>query len=506
MSQNDNLKQKTFSGVIWNYVNSFGTSLLQLLPAMILARLLNPEDYGVVAMAAIFTGLVSMFINSGFAMAIIQKQDLEHVDICSIFYFNIFMSFIVYAILFFIAPFCASFFNMPDVCTIMRVSSIGLVIGSSGSVHGTLLKKELNFKTLTQRNLLSTFIAALIAVVLALMDFGYWALVAQGITSTTLTMILNWYASKWRPTLVCSISRLADMFKYGSRLLLKGLNDYFFDKAYDVAIGKFYSASDLSYFNRAYSAVGLFVGTFLDVLNNVAFPSFSKMQADFERMRTNVIRFMRIESMIMFFIMTLIMSLAEPFFHFMYSSKWDEVIPLFQSLCIWGLLRPVAYVFANGLMAKGFSGPCLKVSFICRVLNVLFLLVTWRFGLMVMIMGQICATLIEDILYTWQFRKVFNYGYRNLIKDLYLYLLIGLFIAGVVFMSDRLLSGCLNTYISSEFAESVARLLCGGILGVFLFLLINRTFKPKVYCDFKGIVLDVMKAKPQIYLILNELL
>lgn len=506
MSQNDNLKQKTFSGVIWNYVNSFGTSLLQLLPAMILARLLNPEDYGVVAMAAIFMGLVSMFINSGFAMAIIQKQDLEHVDVCSVFYFNIFMSFIVYSVLFFAAPFCASFFNMSEVSTIMRVSSVGLIIGSFGSVHGTLLKKELNFKTLTQRNLLSTFIAALIAVTLALMNYGYWALVAQGLTSTTFIMILNWYASKWRPTLICSISRLADMFRYGSRLLLKGLNDYFFDKAYDVAIGKFYSAAELSYFNRAYSAVGLFVGTFLDVLNNVAFPSFSKMQSDFERMRTNVIRFMRIESMIMFFIMSLIMSLAEPFFHFMYSSKWDEVIPLFQCLCVWGVLRPVAYVFANGLMAKGFSSPCLKVSFACRVLNVLFLLVTWRYGLMVMIIGQICSTLIEDILYTWQFRKIFNYGFRNLIKDLYLYFLIAIFIAGVVLISDQLIGDCLRIYIASEFVESLVRLIWGGILGAILFLLINRTFKPKVYCDFKGIVLDVIKLKPKIHLILKKIL
>lgn len=498
MAAVEKIQNRAFISVLWGFVNKFGTQILAIVPAMVLARLVTPRDYGLIAMAGIFSGLVSIFVDSGFGMAVIQKKNLSHVDTCSVFYFNIVISSVVYAILYIAAPYVADFFNMPEVSAILRVSSISIVIGAFGSIHGHLFSKNLDFKHPTIRNLSAQVIAALVAIAIALGGFGYWALVFQSMVSTLFSTLINWFYSPWRPTLVFSLESLKSMFGFGSSMLGKSISDFGFGKVYDLVIGKFYSAADLSYFNRAYATVSLFLDTFLGVINNIAFPVFSKMQDDKVRMRTNVLRFLYIESMIMFFIMLLAASLSTPLFHFLYSSKWNAVIPLFQILCLWGLLKPISVIFANGLMASGKSKVCLRNSFIGRGLNVLFLVVTWRFGLEMMIVGQIVAFFLEVLLYIQAFNKEFKYGLVDLVKDLWPYLLIAVLVSGSVYVFDRYLMASWTYLLISEIVESLFRLSIGVLLGIFLFVIVNRMLKLKAYCDFKMIVIDATKNKAKV--------
>lgn len=258
----ENIKRKVFTGVIWNYANTFGLQLLQLIPAMILARLLDPVEYGLVAVAAILTGFVQIFVNCGFSMALIQKKDATHIDICSVFYFNLFSSSIIYLFLFFVAPYVAVFFNQPEVCAIIRVSSLSMVIGALGAVHNTLFTKNLEYRKPTIRNLYVTALSSIVAIVIAYYCFGYWALVVQGVLSTTLMSIFNWAMSSWRPTPSFSCRSLKELFGFGSKILGKSITDYGFGKLYDIVIGRFYTPADLSYFNRANSTQALFTDTF----------------------------------------------------------------------------------------------------------------------------------------------------------------------------------------------------------------------------------------------------
>lgn len=496
MPSDNTLKNKTLSGIIWNFAGTFGTQLLQLLPTFILARLLDPSDYGIVAIALVFTSFLSMFAYVGLPMALIQKKELNHIDICSVFYFNIFSSFFIYILLFITAPYCASFFDMPDVRNVIRISSISLILGSIGLVPGSLFKREIDYKTLTKRNLFSRFIAAIVAITVAFLNYGYWALVWQEIVASFISCVANWTISKWRPTLSFSFKNLIEILRYGYKMLLKSLTDYGFDKAYDVTIGKCYSASDLSYFNRAFSTVGLFINTFLDVLNNVAFASFSKMQSDFTRLKNNVIRFLLIECMMIFFIMALIGALATPFFHLMYSHKWDAAIPLFRLLCVWGLFRPISCVFANGLMAQGHPGVCLRVSLICRIINVLLLFVTWKYGLSIMIIGQIVAFFTEAILYTIEFNKKFSYSIINLLSDITPYLFYSLIIFTIIFFIDNYVMDRINLFTNINILTSSIRLLIGIIIGISLFLSIYKKASNSVFKDFKDIIIDATKQSP----------
>lgn len=502
----ENIKKKAFAGVMWNYVNTFGLQILQLIPAMILARLLTPDEYGTVAIAGILTGFVTIFVDSGFSMALIQKKDVKQIDICSVYYFNIAMSVLIYTLLFFAAPLVASFFRIPEVKLIMRVSSFSMVIGAFGSIHNTLFCKEIEYRIPTIISLSTAIISAIVACSLAYLGFGYWALVVQGVLSTTTKTALNNILSKWRPSWMFSFDSLKTMFGFGSRMLGKSLTDYGFGKLYDVVIGRFYKPADLSYFNRANATQSLFTDTFLMVMNSVAFASFSKMQNDFVRMRANVLRFFKIESMLISFIMLLVIGLAEPIFHFMYSSKWDSVIPLFRIVCIWGVFRPISCVFANGLMAHGDSGACLRNSIIGRGLNVLLLLVTWKFGIMVMIAGQVLAYLIEIFLYTFSFDKVFKYNAFNMIRDISPYYTLSFILCLGVFAFDKFVLSYVCAFIGSEFVESFIRLVVCGLSGFFIFIIIHRLLKLQAYLDFREIVFEAMAGKGLISKIVQGLL
>lgn len=502
----ENIKRKAFGGVLWSYANTFGGQFLSLVPAMVLARYLTPSEYGLVAIAAILSGFLGIFVSCGFPMALIQKKDATHVDICSVFYFNIFSSCIIYLIMFFAAPFVADFFHQEEVCAIMRISSLSMVIGALGAVHNTLFTKKLEYRKPTIRNLSVSAVCAIVAIVLACLGFGYWTLVIQGLLSTTLMTIFNWTMSSWRPTLDFSLQSLKGLFGFGSKMLGKSLTDYGFGKLYDIVIGRFYTPADLSYFNRANSTQSIFTDTFLMVMNSVAFASFSKMQDDFERMRTNILRFFKIESMIISFVMFLIICLAEPIFHFMYSSKWDEVIPLFQIVCIWGLFRPISCVFANGLMAHGDSGACFRNSVIGRGLNVLFLIITWRFGLVTMIFGQVAAYLIEIFLYTFSFNKVFKYTTLDTFKDIAPYYMLSAALCASIWSFDQFILSKVLLFMDFEFLEATIRLVVCGIGGSMAFVMLHRIFKLKAYIDFKEIVSDATSSKPAVNKLFKRLL
>lgn len=502
----ESIKKKAFRGVIWNYSNTFGVQLLHLIPAMVLARLLTPSEYGLVAVATLLTGFVQIFVNCGFSMALIQKKNLQHIDVCSVFYFNVISSCLIYLFLFFVAPIVANFFRQPEVSSIMRISSFSMVVGAIGAVHNTLFARELEYRKPTVRNLFVAAMVAIVAIVLAYLGFGYWALVIQGLLSATLMTIFNWTMSYWRPTMEFSFQSLRGLFGFGGKMLGKSLADYGFGKLYDVVIGRFYTPADLSYFNRANSTQSLFTDSFLMVMNSVAFASFSKMQDDFERMRTNVLRFFKIEAMLVSFVLLLVICLAEPIFHFMYSSKWDDVIPLFRIVCVWGVFRPISCVFANGLMAHGDSGVCFKNSVIGRGLNVIFLIVTWRFGILVMIWGQVIAYLIEIFLYTFSFDKVFKYSTWEVIKDIAPYYLLSAILCITIWCFDHFVMAMALSSVDMEFLNAFIRLFVCGFGGFVVFILLHRLFKLKAYIDFKEIVIDVTKSYPVVCRIAQSVL
>ena len=293
------------------------------------------------------------------------------------------------------------------------------------------------------------------------------------------------------------------MFGYGSKVFLTQITNFGFNKVYDIVIGKIYKPAELSYFNKAIGTQNMFSDSLLSVLNNVAFPAFSKMQNNKERLRANVIRFLLIEIMIISFVIMLVIVMARPIFHFLYSSKWDAAIPLFQIICIWSIFKPVSVILSNGLFSIGLSGVCLRNGIIGRLLNISFLIVTWRMGLAAMMAGQVVAYLIESVLYFVSFNRVFRYSPLSFFKDVTPLLILSIVCCACVYLSNHLF--CRIVYLDNEFLFSLIQILVNIPIGVALFIIFHRQFKLLPYLDFSSILVDTTSKYKKLNRILTKL-
>ena len=482
------LKQATFDGMIWNYITRFGNQIINIIPAMILARLLTPDEYGVIAISSVFVGFLTIFSESGFPMALVQKNNVTDTDINSVFYFNILISCILYLLLYFTSPIIAAFFNIEELTVIIRVASFGIIITSFGSVQNTLFVKELEYKKLSIASLLSSLISCVVGIVLAYSGKSYWSLVFQSLSLLSCQSLIYWLLSRWRPSFLFSFKSLKNLFGYGSKVFLTQITNFGFNKVYDIVIGKMYKTSELSYFNKAISTQNMVSDSFLGVLNNVAFPAFSKMQTDKERLRTNVIRFLLMEFMITSFVMLLVIAMAKPIFHFLYSSRWDAAIPLFQIICIWSIFKPVSTILSNGLLSVGLSGICLRNGIISRVLNIAFLICTWKFGLAAMMAGQVLAYLIECALCFGSFNMEFKYSSFSFLKDVMPLTILSIFSCACVYVSNLLL--CKLVFIDNEFIYSLVQIIVSIPIGFVVFLMLHKKYKLFPFMDFSSIIIE----------------
>ena len=491
----ENLQKKTFTGIIWSYVNQFGNILVSLIPAMILTRILSPSEYGLIAMSAIFTNIAFQLADGGFGDALVQKKDADHLDYCSFFYFNLSTCSFIYLLLYLLAPLCASFFNDDRLISIIRVSGIGIILLALGQIHGLIFRKNLEFRKPAIRNIFVQIISVIVAITLALTGYGVWALVIQGLVQTALGSFVNWFISDWRPTWCFSFTRLKSLFNYGSKRLFTCMIDYGFNKAYDITIGKFYSPANLAIYNRAYTTESLFSGTFFGVFNRVTFPVFVQMQDDNERLRYNIRRFLIICSMLIFTIMLTLIVLAEPLFHFLYSSKWDETIPFFQVVCIAGLFAPIASILGSVLLAKGKASKFLYLSIIQKVLTIVVILITFQYGIIYMIFGQVLLRLIEIMLLSHYINLIIRYNIIQVIKDLTPYLLIALGIACIIYGGDKMVSMILNGINTNELFSGLIRLVISGLFTIILFFKIYKSTHTYGYQELISFLENVLGDK-----------
>ncbi len=469
----ENLRSKTFWGIIWSYVNRFGTQLIAIVPTMILARLIAPSEYGLLAMTAVFTGVASMLADGGFGNALVQKKDADHLDFCSVFYLNLVICSVIYILFWFLAPFFASFFYEVRLIWIIRITSLNIILGAIGQIHGIIFKKNIEYKKPAIRNIFVQLVSAALALCMAFGGYGVWALVVQGLSQTLLGSIANWVISTWRPSLCFSFYRLRLLFNFGSMLLLRSLIDYVFDKLYDVIIGRYYSASSLAYYNKGTSTVSLFSGTFWGVFGGVVFPAFVKMQDDNNRLRYNVRRFVKSASLLFSSIMLCVLVLADSLFKMMYSSKWDTAIPYFRLLCLSALILPLIQIVESVLWAKGESGKILYLSVMYKILIFVSISLTWKYGIGYMIVGQFVCEMIELLILVFCTHKLIDYGFGDFYQDVWENVFSALFLAAILILFDKLLF-CVFLSHDSIFFTSMIRLVLGSMFSITVFFSLHK--------------------------------
>ena len=494
---NDNLKQRAFSGVLWDYANHFGTLLIGIVPSMILARLLTPSEYGLIAMAGIFNALAFALSDGGFNSALLQRKDATHLDKCSIFYTNIGINTFFYLVFFFLAPYCAEFFNEPRITLIIRISLLSMPLVAIGGVHSIILKKEMNFKAPAIRNFVVQSLAAIIAIILAYCGCGVWSLVVQGVFQTLGNSIVNCILCSWRPTLQFSFASVKSMFSYGIKIYIYNLTGYAFSKAIDTTIAKTYTPADLSYYNRAYSTANLFINSVLGAINNVAFPTFANMQGDKNRLKAGLSKMVSVTFMVTVLMMSLLFVMSEPLFNFMYSSKWNAVIPLFQIVCVWGISQSLQKIFELFLGATGCAGIIMYMCFVSNGMSLAMAFLAWYFSIPVLLVGQICIDILKLLIYSYFTHRFYKYNIFSVVKDSYIFLLPTFCTALIAFGVDHISVEILSPLISSEFILSAIRIFLSLSIAISFYIVINRIMNLPTYRDLVTLSLNVVGAKNQ---------
>jgi len=373
------IKEEVFSGVKWNALGKIGHYGAQFFVSIILARLLLPEEFGLVGMLAIFTAIAQVFIVSGMSSALIQKKNANTTDFSTVFYYNIAIAILFYFILFFSAKHIAAFYEEPKLIKLTKYIALVFIINAFGTVQATILRKALNFKKLNIISVISVVFAGTIAIVMAFNGFGVYAIVGQSIAFATLSTILYWIFSDWKPKLVFSKNSFKSLFGFGSKLLLSALLDQIYNNLSTLIIGKAFSAVQLGYFSRAKATRDIPIQNTTGILNNLIFPIFAKSKNDEDLVRHHL-KFIGLISFVTFPLMVGLAIVAEPLTVLLFSDKWLPSVPILQILCIAGPAYPLSVVLVSTILAKGKSGLFLKLDIYKKIVGLTAMFIGLFFG------------------------------------------------------------------------------------------------------------------------------
>lgn len=413
----DNLKDKTYRGAFWSAADAGGAKLAQFVISVLLARLLLPEEVGLIGMLAIFMAVSQSFLTSGFGLALIQKKEVTRVDTSSVFYFNLAIGLVLAGLLCLAAPWIAAFYKQPVLTPLTRAMSLVIVINSFAIVQTAMLTRNIDFRTQAKVNLIATIASGVFGVALAARGFGVWSLVSQQLSSSLLTAVLLWAFNGWRPVWSFSFHALRRMFAFGSRMLLSGLLNQVFENIYEVVIGRLFHPATLGFYTTARRIEGMPSQTLSQIVSRVSLPVFSAIHEDDVRLKGALKRAM---AGLVFLNTPLLIGLAvvaEPLVRVVLTEKWLPSVPYLQLLCVISLLFPLHVLNLNALMAKGRSDLFLRLELVKKVLTVANIVVTWHWGVMAMIGGQLLLSLPCYYLNSYYTAKLIRYTAAEQLRD-----------------------------------------------------------------------------------------
>ncbi|MFA5044471.1 MAG: lipopolysaccharide biosynthesis protein [Paludibacter sp.] len=474
----DNLKQKTLDALTWTTVDRFGQQSVQFIIGLILARLLSPDDYGLFGLVTIFAALSFVLIESGFGQALIRKKDANDTDFNSVFYFNIFVSALLYFILYFSTPAIANFFKQPQLIYIGRVIFISILFNAFYLVPFTKMVKVMNFKTVAKVNLSATILSGSCGVVLAFMHFGVWALVTQQVSFHFFRMIAYYNFVRWRPKRIFSFSVIREFWSFSIHILGTSLLNVVFNNIYILILGKFYQKKEVGYYTYANKLSETFNFTFQQILLGSTFSMFSQIQDDDERFKRVFREFSKKISIITLPVMTVLIAVAYPFIIVLLTNKWAASVPYFQLLCMASLFNPFYSLNMSALNARGNSRGTFIIETIKKSLILLSVFVCFHFGIISLLWGYVIACFISYLISTIYLKREIKIYIKHQIIDILPSLFFGIVIALAAFSLSFILS---NLHVL---------LLCQFFLVIIMYWFIVRKFQPELYKQAIDFIID----------------
>ena len=474
MARKTNYKKTTLSGLIWKVIERMGAQLISTVVSIILARILVPEDYGVVALTTIFISIANVFVNSGFGSALVQKKDSDDLDFSSIFYTGLFVSLLLYALLFFASPYIANWFEEPLLKPILRVVGLQLPLSALSSVQSAYISKNFLFRKTLLSTLLGTIISAVVGIWMAYAGYGPWALVAQHLTVLLVGQIVLLITVKWRPKLQYSFKRTKALFGYSWKLLGSSLLDVGYNELRGIIIGKKYSSVDLAYYNKGKTLPSLIGDNLNAPINAVLFPVMSAEQDDTARVKQMTRRSIKTSSYLLFALLAGMAAVSPVAVPVIFTDKWNEMIPYMQMMCFVCAIRPIQIANLQAIKALGRSDLFLKLEIIKKVYGLIILVISMWFGVFWIVVGSVISAIISSIVNSFPNKKLLNYSWLEQMKDILPYFGLALLMGAPVYAMNYLyLSLNWNMYL-----VLVLQVLVGAILYVgFSMLFRIETFR-----------------------------
>lgn len=473
------IASKSIHGIIWSATENFSLQGVQFLIGIVLARLLTPSDFGMIGMLSIFFGVSQTFVDCGFSSAIVRQKEISAKDYGTAFLINFILSIIAFAVLFFLAPFVAEFYNMPELKLVMQVLSSILIINALFTVHKAKLTRNIDFKTQSKASICAALISGALGITLGYNGFGVWSLVYQAVCNSILNLILLSILLKWFPRPTFCRDSFKRLFGFGSKIFIASIVSSIYSNLYDIVIGKKFSAINLGYYSRASQLAQFPSLNATGVISRVTYPILSQLQDDQSQLKSIYIKYLQTSCFVIFPLMTSMAALAKPLIITLFGEKWVSSVLFLQILCVGLMFDPVCGINLNILYVKGRSDLVLKLEFIKKSVAVAILVASLPFGLTGLCIGRALYGILSAFL---------NMTYSKRFIDLSIWKQIRLLLPS---LSLALFSASAISVITQATWNCYLQLLIGMVVSMASFIAFAKIFKISLI----GCIFKVMREK-----------
>lgn len=428
-----NLKQKTVIGVVWSSFGTIGAGVVSLLITMILARLLTPGDFGMMELLVIFSVISEVFVDSGFSQAVIRDKNASNEDMTSVFYVNIIIGISIYLLLFLCAPIIASFYQEPELIKLSRVVFLTILFSSFSIIQSTNFSRNVNFKTPAIASLIAMFLAGTVAIIMAIYNWGVWALAANIVLFSFVKMLLLWIMSEWRPKGGIIFASVKKYFAFGGNLLVQGFLDKVVTNLESLLIGRVYTKSDLGYFSQGRKLNTYITQTITGIIQKVTYPVLSKIGDDKVKLKEGYRKIIGITMLVMLPVTFGVIVASKNIIIVMFGSQWLPSAPYLQWWTIMGLFVSLHSYYTNIFLVLGNSRQLLYLSMIKQTLKILIIIVLIKTSVIALIKGVVMISVLASIMYIYFGGKQIDYSLKELVGDLWQIVVAGIVGAAAIY-------------------------------------------------------------------------
>ena len=437
-----NLKTTVLTSLIWKFLERAGVSGVQAVVQIVLARLLLPEDYGVIALIAVFIAVAQIFVTSGLNTALIQKKEVDDTDYSSVFFLSLIIAAVCYAVIFITSPLIAAFYGNEIITPVLRVLGITLFFGAFNSIQNAVIARTFTFKNLFISSLGAVIISGIAGIIIALLGYGVWALVGQQLVSYIALCAIMWVTVDWRPKLLFSLTRVKTLFSFGWKLLVSAQIDTIYNNISTLVIGKLYPANMLGYYTQGQQYPNVIVSNINASIQTVMLPAYAKNQDDKATVKQIMRRALTTSSFLVLPAMARLAAVAEPLILLLLTEKWLLAVPFLQIFCCVYAMWPIHTVNLQAINGIGRSDVFLKLEIIKKAVGLIALAITIPMGIYAMAVGMIFIGIIGTFINAYPNKKLLNYSPLEQWKDIMPSLLISAVMFGIVYTITFLTLPC----------------------------------------------------------------